>query len=172
MARRIDTIVIHCSDSPNGRTLFTGKQGKPGFTTPVQEIDNWHRAHGFNRLPEWRRIQNPGLTSIGYHFVVYTRGVVATGRHIDEIGAHVAGYNAASIGICLIGRDAFSIEQWNALKALVEGLQAKYTGARVVGHRSLNTDKTCPNFDVAAWLKDGRLPLASRLYNPEPGAIA
>lgn len=172
MARKIDTIVIHCSDSPNGRSLFTGDPSKPGFITPVMEIDRWHRERGFKRLPEWRTKQNPALTSIGYHFVVYTRGAVSTGRHVDEIGAHAQGYNATSIGICMVGRDQFTIEQWNALKGLVEGLQAKYTGARVVAHHALNKDKTCPNFDVAEWLKQGRLPLANRLYNPEPGAIA
>jgi hypothetical protein len=172
MARKIDTIVIHCSDSPNGRTLFTGSLGKPGFVTPVQEIDSWHRQRGFKRQPEWRARQNSTLTSIGYHFVVYTRGVVATGRHIDEVGAHAVGYNATSLGICMVGRDQFSIEQWNALKSLVESLQAKYSGARVVAHHDLNKDKTCPNFDVAEWLRAGRLPLANRIYEPEPGAVA
>ncbi|WP_435626949.1 N-acetylmuramoyl-L-alanine amidase [Candidatus Ferrigenium straubiae] len=172
MARNIDTIIIHCSDSPNGRTLFTGKPGEKGFTTPVQEIDNWHRERGFKRHPEWRARFNPELTSIGYHFVVYARGAVATGRHQGEVGAHCRGYNAASLGICMIGRDQFTIEQWNALKQLVEGLQKQYPQARVTAHRDLNKDKTCPNFDVAEWLKQGLLPLANRLYNPEPGAVA
>jgi N-acetylmuramoyl-L-alanine amidase len=172
MTRRIDLIIIHCADTPNGRTLYTGKAGDKNFVTPVQEIDGWHRARGFKRMPQWRAKQNQNLTSIGYHFVIYTRGAVATARHVDEIGAHVQGYNATSLGICLIGRDQFSIEQWNALKSLVEGLQKQYPQARVVGHYSLSKAKTCPNFDVAEWLQAGRLPLANRLYNPEPGAIA
>jgi hypothetical protein len=172
MARKIDTIVIHCSDSPNGRTLFAGDPSKPGFITPVMEIDNWHRARDFKRLPEWRKKQNPNLTSIGYHFVVYTRGAVATGRHVDEVGAHAAGYNATSLGVCLVGRDQFTIEQWNALKQLVDGLQKQYPQARVIGHCALNQDKTCPNFDVAEWLKAGCLPLANRIYEPETGAVA
>lgn len=172
MARKIDTIVIHCSDSPNGRTLFTGKLGDSNLVTPVQEIDNWHRARDFKRLPEWRAKQNPNLSSIGYHFVIYTRGAVATGRHVDEVGAHAVGYNATSLGICLVGCDAFSIEQWNALKGLVEALKKQYPQARVVGHHALNKDKTCPNFDVAEWLQAGCFPLSNRLYNPEPGAIA
>lgn len=171
MARKIDTLVIHCSDSPNGRTLFTGVPGQRGFVTPVMEIDAWHRQRGFKRQPEWRAKQNPTLTSIGYHFVVYTRGAVATGRHVDEIGAHVQGYNASSIGICLVGRDQFSLEQWDALKQLVEGLKKQYPAARVVGHCQLNPAKTCPNFDVAEWLAQGCLPLANRLFNPE-GVVA
>lgn len=172
MARKIDLIVIHCSDSPNGRTLFTGDPSKRGFVTPVMEIDRWHAQRGFKRQSEWRKRQNPSLAAIGYHFVIYTRGAVATGRHVDEIGAHAVGYNATSIGICLVGRDQFTTEQWSELKGLVEVLQAQYPNARVVGHRNLNSAKTCPNFDVSEWLKVGRLPLANRIYNPEPGAIA
>jgi len=171
MARIIDLIVIHCSDSPNGKSLFTGSPSKPGFITPVMEIDRWHKERGFKRLPNWRSRQNPELSSIGYHFVVYTRGVVATGRHLDEVGAHVEGRNANSIGICLIGRDQFSREQWESLKALVDGLKRSYPNARVVGHCDLNAAKSCPNFNVAEWLRTS-LPLANRIYNPEPGVIA
>lgn len=170
--RKIDRIVIHCSDSPNGRTLFSGKPGSRNFITPVMEIDAWHRARGFKRLPNWRSRQNPDLSSIGYHFVIYTRGLVETGRHLDEVGAHVEGFNATSIGICLVGKDRFTTEQWHALKGLIEQLQAQFPKAQVVGHCALNAAKTCPNFDVAAWLKTGRLPPKNHLYTPAPGAIA
>lgn len=191
MARKIDLIVIHCSDSPNGRTLFTGKLGDAHFVTPVQEIDRWHAARGFKRQTQWREKQNPQLTSIGYHFVIYARGVVATGRHVDEIGAHAQGYNSASLGICMIGCDKFTRTQWDALRDWLCGMakelesQRPYPsapkrfnsptpsealaifarlGVRVVGHRELNPDKTCPNFNVADWLARGMRPLADQLY--------
>ncbi len=169
--RNIERIVIHCSDSPNGKSLFTGKQGDRNYVTPVMEIDSWHKARGFRRLPNWRSRLNPGLSSIGYHYVVYTRGFVETGRHVDEIGAHVEGYNATSIGICLIGRDKFTPEQWNALDRLVDSLREIYPQAKVVGHCQLNADKTCPNFDVVDWLDTG-LPAANKIFNPEKGALA
>ncbi len=203
MSRKIELIVIHCSDSPNGRTLFTGKLGDSNFVTPVQEIDRWHAARGFKRQTQWRDKQNPELTSIGYHFVIYTRGVVATGRHVDEIGAHAQGYNAASLGICMVGCDKFTRAQWDALRDWLCGL-AKYIeqhgstgsprtvtprfkdpspsealaifaqlGVRVVGHRELNPDKTCPNFNVADWLAHGMQPLAGQIYlDPLEGDIA
>ncbi|MDD5391183.1 MAG: N-acetylmuramoyl-L-alanine amidase [Gallionellaceae bacterium] len=198
MARKIELIIIHCSDSPNGRTLFTGTPGEHGFVTPVQEIDRWHAQRGFKRQPQWRAKQNPDLTSIGYHFVIYTRGAVATGRHVDEVGAHCQGYNAASIGICLIGCDKFTRAQWDSLRDWLCGLaktleQQKpnppkrfnnptpaearaifaQLGVRVLGHRQLNPDKTCPNFNVYTWLESGMQPPVEQIYlDPIEGEIA
>lgn len=173
MARKIDTIIIHCSDSPNGRTLFSGKLGDKSFVTPVQEIDRWHAQRGFERRPEWRRLHNPSLSSIGYHFVIYTRGAVATGRHVDEVGAHCQGYNATSLGICLIGKDAFTASQWLALKQLVESLKKTYPAAHVIAHHDLNSSKTCPNFNVAAWLESGMNPIATQTWiDPAEGETA
>lgn len=164
MARDIDLIVIHCSDSPNGRTLFTGKPGDKNFTTPVQEIDRWHQERGFARADWWRLRHNPQLTSIGYHYVIYTLGAIASGRHEGEIGAHVQGHNARSIGICLVGKDAFTQAQWIALTQLVEQLKKRYPTARVAAHHDLNPDKTCPNFDVAAWLSGGMKPVSGQTF--------
>lgn len=174
MARRIERIVIHCSDSPNGRTLVTGKPGDKNFTTPLQEIDSWHRVRGFKRLSGWRRLQEPSLTSIGYHFLIYVAGAVVSARHVDEIGAHAQGYNASSIGICIIGKDKFTRAQWEALKRLIESLQATYPGVEIVGHRGLpGVTKTCPNFDVAAWLAGGKQPLVGHvLMDDSVGSVA
>lgn len=174
MARKIERIIIHCSDSPNGRSLFTGKLGDKHFTTPLQEIDRWHQERGFKRLPEWRKRQKPALTSIGYHFLIYTAGAVAGARHVDEVGAHAQGYNATSLGICLIGHDRFTRAQWESLKRLVESLLSSYPGAQVIGHRGLpGVSKTCPNFDVATWLAYGRQAMAEHIQPDEAqGGVA
>ena len=91
--RAINLIVIHCSATANGDTLFRASPGGTGTIAPVNVIDRMHRQRGFHRSDVWRKRQNPGLTSIGYHFVVYTNGAIASGRHLDEIGAHVKGFN-------------------------------------------------------------------------------
>ena len=165
MSREINLIVIHCSASPNGKSLFVGKAGEPGFKSPIQVIDGWHQKRGFHRSDVWRTQFNPSLLAVGYHFVIYTNGASATGRHLDEIGAHVEGYNSRSVGVCMVGIGKFTPQQWAALKTIVLSLRTKYPRARIVGHRALSPDldhdgiverqewlKTCPEFDVSKWL--------------------
>ena len=171
--RPINLIVIHCSASPNSDTLFRGKVGDVGFQTPVQIIDEWHAKRGFARKPEARRRYNPGLRAIGYHYVIYRNGGISTGRDVEEFGAHVAGFNQKSLGVCLVGTDRYTPAQWASLADLVDALRKRYPEARVVGHRDLSPDqnangivekfewlKTCPGFDVAAWLRGGMQAIA------------
>lgn len=146
--REIKAIVIHCSASPNGRWN----------TAP--DIDKWHDERGFERQPEWRERFNQDYSAIGYHFVIYTNGAIATGRHLDEIGAHAGGHNKYTVGVCLIGTDRFTIEQWQALDDLIAKLRERYPTAKIIGHRDLpDVHKTCPGFDVATWLaREGSVP--------------
>lgn len=142
--RKIDLIVIHCADTDNGHS----------FT--VKDIDAWHRERGWRRGISWREKQNPELTSIGYHYVIYLDGSIHTGRHVDEVGAHAAGKNSNSIGVCMIGRNKFTGDQWNALKSLTDSLLTKYPEAAIRGHRDLpNVVKDCPGFDVSTWKNVG-----------------
>lgn len=153
--RRISRIVVHCSDTPDGRK------------TTVEDIDGWHRERGFRRQEGWRRKMNPSLTSIGYHFVIYVNGAIVSGRSLDEIGAHVQGYNADSVGVCMVGRGRYSLVQWTALKQNVNALLKKYPDAKVVGHRDLDRGKACPCFDVAAWVANGQTALPGHVWTPE-----
>lgn len=169
--RSIDLVVIHCSASPNGESL-----ARADGTTPIQVIDGWHKARGFRRSKLASAAVNPTLGSIGYHVVIYTNGAIASGRSLDEIGAHARGHNARSIGLCLIGTDKFTAAQWSALAGAIASLTKMYPAARVVGHRDLSPDldgdgtveprewlKTCPGFDVATWLAGGMTPPVGHL---------
>ena len=145
--RRITGIVIHCSATPNGRWHN------------IYDIDKWHQSRGFQRDEVFRQYHNPRLHAIGYHSVIYTNGAVATGRHYQEIGAHAGGFNARTIGVCLIGTDKFSREQWRMLRDHVLLLQRDFRW-RVIGHRDLpNVKKSCPGFSVDEWLKNSMDPL-------------
>jgi N-acetyl-anhydromuramyl-L-alanine amidase AmpD len=152
--RVINLIVIHCSATPNGRPVTAA------------DVDGWHYTRGFRRSMDWRRRQNMNLAAIGYHFLIRVSGAVENGRHLDEIGAHVYGYNRASLGVCIAGTDRFTPAQWDSLKANLTLLLERYPKARVRGHRDLSPDvdgdgiiekwewlKTCPGFSVADWLK-------------------
>lgn len=144
--RPIRYIILHCSDTPTGRE------------TTVADIDAWHIARGFNRLEHNRLAFNPALKAIGYHFVVYLDGSIHTGRQVAEIGAHCAGCNSDSIGICLVGRGVFTAAQWSALAELVRQLQITYPHTVIKGHYETDTGraqgKSCPGFPVQAWIHD------------------
>ncbi|MDP2398862.1 MAG: N-acetylmuramoyl-L-alanine amidase [Burkholderiales bacterium] len=154
--RPITHIVVHCSASPNGRAVS------------AQEIDAWHRQRGFRRRAP---VGQPHLPHIGYHYVIDVDGTVTEGRSLGEIGAHVAGSNARSIGICLIGINRYTPAQWQALQQLHEDLARDYPAAQWLGHRDFSPDqngdgviepwefiKTCPGFNVAEWIAAGHRP--------------
>ena len=110
-------------------------------------------------------VKQNGWRDIGYHYVIRRNGDIERGRPIEQIGAHVAGYNANSIGICLIGgidakgkaENNFTPEQFNSLKSLLADLKAKYPAANICGHRDFpNVAKDCPCFDVKSWWRKGQ----------------
>lgn len=133
---KTEYIVIHCADTYE--TMDIG----------ADEIRKWH-------------VEERGWSDIGYHKVIRRDGTVESGRDIGVSGAHAAGYNSVSIGICLVGgrgqddeaEDNFTPQQWESLEELVEQLQASYPDAEVLGHRDLpDVQKQCPAFDVRSWL--------------------
>jgi N-acetyl-anhydromuramyl-L-alanine amidase AmpD len=182
MKRIINSIVIHCAATPNG---------KP-FT--IADIDGMHKLRGFKRDKQAARNLNPELKYVGYHFVIETDGSIKSGRGLEEIGAHVQGSNAKSIGICMIGTDKFTRAQWMALRECLINMASKILGRTIMtadsmlqsfkdvgisikGHRDYSPDlngngkiernewtKICPGFDVATWVRDGLMPLEGALY--------
>lgn len=110
----------------------------------VADIRKMHLARGFN--------------DVGYHYVLRCSGAVEKGRPNAVVGAHVAGHNTGSLGICCIERatgpnvgvDNRTEAQKAATVKLVRELLAKHPGAQVVGHRDLGATQ-CPGFDVRSW---------------------
>lgn len=164
--RPTNLIVIHCSATPNGRRVT------------VEDIDAWHAKRGFRRDEAWCKRQNFSLKSIGYHYVIYAGGTVVSGRHVDEVGAHVQGFNKKSLGICMVGTDRFDMEQWTSLRHLVAAEVARLnglpgpadrnggltpskalavavtSGMHIVGHRDLSPDQNKNGIvEPFEWLK-------------------
>ena len=69
---------------------------------------------------------------------------------MNVAGAHVRGFNAHSLGICVIGKERFTGEQFNTLVDLVTDLQSSFPDIKdnIVGHYELDDKKTCPNFNM------------------------
>lgn len=131
--REINLIVVHCADTPS--TMDVG----------VKEIREWH-------------VKDNGWDDIGYHFVIRRSGTIEDGRPILVPGAHVAGHNKNSIGICLVGgksgKPLFTKEQFVALKMMLINLKQIFAHAEIKGHYELDDKKTCPNFNVQEWLDE------------------
>ena len=125
----IDMLVVHCSDTPDDQPLG------------ARDIQTMHLGFGWD--------------GIGYHQVIRRDGTRESGRPNYWKGAHVKGVNDRSLGVCLIGRTSFTPAQMHSLAGLLFEWLALYPSARVLGHRdAVETHKTCPNFDAAAWWQD------------------
>ena len=128
----IKFLIVHCSDTDNDKNL--------------NAIDI-HKMH-----------LNFGWDGIGYHKIILRSGKIENGRPEYWIGAHVKGKNGISLGVCLVGCNKFTNEQFVSLKKILEEWKQKYPQAKIIGHcDSGDTHKTCPNFDVISWSKDNNL---------------
>ena len=120
--RKINQIILHCSDSPHDHH------------DEISIIRQWHLERGFN--------------DVGYHYFIQGNGNIQKGRNESVIGAHCRGQNMNSVGICLHGRDKFSIAQFKSLAKLLEEIKSRHKINRVSGHSEYDKGKTCPNFTI------------------------
>ena len=143
--KKLDWIIIHISDSSFGSE---------------REIRKWHLERG------WR--------DIGYHFIIDNgwispdfylpamNGSIELGRPLDgdafvednEIGAHTLGYNASSLGICVVGKKEWTFSQEASALRLCRQLMKQFTisPSHVLGHCETESGKkegkTCPNYPM------------------------
>ena len=128
----IKYLIIHCSDTADDRDLS------------ARDIHKMHLTFGWD--------------GIGYHKIIRRDGLIENGRPEYWVGAHVYGKNNQSLGVCLIGRNNFSNQQFLSLEKIVRQWRISYPHALIIGHRDATiTDKTCPNFNVDEWCKEREL---------------
>ena len=122
-------IVIHCSATQSDRDYT------------VEQLLRDHKVRGFR--------------TIGYHFYITRDGELHRCRPVNQIGAHAAGWNDKSIGICYEGgldeqgrpADTRTYEQKERLRELLWKLHTLFPHAFIVGHRDLpGVKKACPCF--------------------------
>ena len=127
--KNIKKIIVHCSDTPDESNL------------DAKDIHKMHLDFGWD--------------GIGYHKVILRNGIIQNGRPEYWVGAHVKGINKKSLGVCLIGRTNFTVKQFHSLEKILRLWKKKYIGVDIQGHcDSVNTKKTCPNFNVSKWCRD------------------
>ena len=150
--RRITHIIVHCSGAAN---------------STVDSIRRFHTAP---------KPKGNGWKDIGYHYVIHVDGSLHSGRPVQLPGAHVADFNAHSLGVCVTGngdiRD-FNEKQYETLIALLRDLSNIYSVPikNVLGHRETReleqippksrTKKSCPGTQVSMALIRQRLEQAS-----------
>lgn len=153
--RHTELLVVHVTATP--RSLDIG----------ARELDAMHKARGWS--------------GIGYHRVIRRDGRVEQGRPMDQIGAHLEGWNSVSVGVSLVGgidtkgrpENNATAAQMTALEGELRRLLQIYPGAKICGHRDLSPDrdgdgviepaehiKACPCFDVIPWANARGLPVA------------
>ena len=126
--KNIKLLVVHCSDTEESKRL-----------TAI-DLHNMHLKFGWD--------------GIGYHKIIDRSGKIENGRPEYWVGAHVKGKNDISLGVCLIGKDNFTKNQFKSLERVLKKWKKLYPNAKIVGHRDTGkTKKTCPNFDVISWSK-------------------
>lgn len=145
-------IIIHCSESNWG---------------DVDVIRGWHTKEP-PKGNGWRDIGYNGVILNGFsgYKDLYNKnvdGMFQEGRALDfdtyidseEKAAHTLGYNKDSIGVCLIGKKEFTINQFLTLFYFCKMFLAISPDIEIKGHYQMSTarGKTCPNFDVDAFIK-------------------
>lgn len=161
--RALSEIIVHCSATRPDWMANAKTSAK------VAEIRRWHVA-------------DRGWKDIGYHFLIDRDGTVAFGRPLGQIGAHVAGRNTGTIGVCLIGghgsaetdffSEHFTAAQEKALRKLLADLiWAHPTITRVSGHNQWAA-KACPGFNVPAWYVGSTLAVPPRAPTPAAPPVA
>jgi N-acetyl-anhydromuramyl-L-alanine amidase AmpD len=143
--RAIRKIILHCSASDFG---------------DVDVIRGWHLERGFADIGYHYVILN-GKRFAGYTYSDKIDGIVEIGRPIQARGAHCAGNNYDSIGICMIGDKIFTEKQIKAVLLLISGLRERFGNIPVYGHyempSGIKQGKTCPNIDMDKFRKENDL---------------
>jgi len=134
----VTEIILHCADTRP--EWMAGRR----IAEKVAEIRRWH-------------VEQRGWRDIGYHWVIDRDGIVAPGRPEDQIGAHVEGHNAGTIGVCLLGgygakandpfEKNFTPLQAVAVRRLIGKIADRATIRKVSGHNDYAA-KACPGFRV------------------------
>ena len=134
---KVTRVIIHCSNS----NLFSDDN--------IAKIRELHTSKD-EVLFGGTTITGFGWEDVAYHNFIKRSGGVEFGRSEYYQGAHTYGHNQDSIGICMSGKDNFTLAQFRTLLNLIDRYKRMYKleDSDIYGHYEFNENKTCPNFLV------------------------
>ena len=129
------------------------------YQTVVIHHSAFYLADGMSTLLEVQRLhrEDRAWADVGYHFMVDKDGTIYQGRDLTARGAHTAGYNTGSAGLCLLGdfRDeAPPPAQMQAGIALTQWLAYRLRLTHLAGHGQFNGWTVCPGSQVSSQLEE------------------
>lgn len=122
---------------------------RESYQTLVVHHSAVYKVDGLTTLTEMQRLHRDdrGWADVGYHFMIDKDGTIYEGRDLTARGAHTAGFNTGSAGICLLGDFRFeapSQEQLDAALALTRWLVELLSPTHLAGHKQFNPATICP----------------------------
>jgi N-acetylmuramoyl-L-alanine amidase len=135
--RKINLAVLHCSGSNNSEQM-TYETIRWLHIAPSSTYFRWGNYDTYGK----------GWSDIAYHWVILQDGTRVKGRPESIEGSHCYGFNKNSLGICLVGNNNHTSEQFASLRNLMEDIKTRHKLDEMdfLLHNELSKNKTCPNF--------------------------
>lgn len=140
---KLKYLVLHCTDTMPGREVSS------------EELRHWHtdpkpRGNG------WKQVGYRGM----FHINGEQKELVPNNNDgiVDpwEVTNGAAGYNSQCEHWVYVGGhggDTRTLKQKQAMAVAVKAFHERNPQVLIVGHNYLNPGKSCPSFDVQAWLR-------------------
>jgi hypothetical protein len=143
MGRELKYLIIHCTDTPEGRHITS------------DDIKLWHTGSKEDGHRGWSRV--------GYSDMIHLDGTIENlipyndDDIVDswEISNGAFDFNSVSRHVVYVGggkgKDTRTIQQELALERYVRDFIIKHPNVKVGGHNQFS-DKYCPSFSVPDWM--------------------
>ena len=140
------------NSNPYGWYVYAGDLSE-SYQTLVIHHSAFYKENGLATVHEVQRLHrhDRGWADVGYHFMVDAGGLIYAGRSLSVRGAHTAGHNTGSAGVCLMGDFRYhapTMAQWDAFIVLSRWLAGELQLTHLAGHSQFNAGTACPGDKV------------------------
>ena len=147
---RLDRLVIHCTDTPEGREV-SAADIRRWHTSPVSEGGRGWKQVGYTDMlhldGRWERLvsNNDDDTVDPLEITNGAKGYNSTSRHIVYVGGQDRTTGKP--------KDTRTSAQRKAMTDYVMKFKKEHPQADICGHNDLDRGKACPSFNVKQWIK-------------------